>query len=393
MRRSTLGLILTLLFGFSFNGLLATALPLYLRDKGVSIVEIGMIFSAYYFVTQLLRILIGAIADRVGTRSLIRISGLTQALTVLVYFFSPFSSFFLIGKILEGISASFVRAIDKAIVYSGAMAEKRDIGKVAGSYSVFLWTGIGTGSFVAGVLIGFGYEYVFGLLVAISLSFVAISYLEPKKEKESLNGVFAHAFDWGKMGDKLRRITIIRTLEGFAWTLTTSFLLVIILKEFYGLSTELVGALLLLIYLMRAAAGYSYGQFISRFDAKSVFVACTLLSVIASCVAALVLSGGSELWYQGGNKEGGFLLFSVAIIANVVFMGIRAPAINKVMVLAAHKKELGKEISYSLLGYWVGMGLGDCFSGALADAGSFALPYFLASLAQLILAWAIWRFV
>ncbi len=382
MRRSTLGLLLTLLFGFSFNGLLATALPLYLRDKGVSIVEIGFIFSAYYFVTQILRIFIGALADRLGTRGFIQISGITQALTVLLYFFSPVSSFFLIGKILEGLAASFVRAIDKAIVYSGAMAEKRDIGKVAGSYSVYLWTGIGLGSFIAGILVGLGYEYVFGVLFLISISFVAISYLEPEKHKQSLKGVVRHAFDWKKMGEKLRKITIIRTLEGLSWTLTTSFLLVIILKEFYNLEPGLIGAFLLLIYLMRAAAGYLYGRFGSRFDAKKVFVVCTALTVITSAFV-----GGTIMLNYG------LPLFIFLIIANIMLTGARAPAINKMMVLASNKNELGKEISFALLGYWVGMGLGDAFSGALADSGGFAAPYFLASLAQLLLAWAIWKYV
>jgi hypothetical protein len=104
--------------------------------------------------------------------------------------------------------------------------------------------------------------------------------------------------------------------------------------------------------------------------------------VLSSALAGAVLGFGA-----------GIGLFLLAVGANVALMGFRAPAINKLMVLNANKRELGKEISFSLLGYWVGMGLGDAFSGALADSGGFALPYLAASAAQLALAWAIWKFI
>ncbi|MFH1470202.1 MAG: MFS transporter [Candidatus Micrarchaeota archaeon] len=382
MKRSTLGLIVTLLYGFSFNGLVATVLPLYLRDRGVSLAEMGVIFSAYYFVTQFLRVFIGAVADRIGHRSLIRASGFLQLATVLVYYLSPFNSLFLVGRILEGLSASIVRATDRAILYSGALTEKMDVGKAAAKYSLFLWVGIGLGSFFGGLMAGIGYEYVFGLLMILSLCFAWLARFEPKKRRESLRGVFSHAFSWQGVKLKLKRLAIIRSLDGVGWSLTTSFLLVIILKEFYGLGPEMIGAFLFVMYIARAFSGYAFGMFAEKVDERKFFIAFSLLMAVASAIAGGAIAFGL-----------GIIAFSLAIFAIIVFSGMKSPAFNKIVVLSANKNELGKELGLALLGFGLGQGFGDLFSGALAGLGGFAVPYFLAAVAQLILAWAIWKFI
>jgi len=378
MRFFALGVLLVFIFSFSFNGVLATALPLYMRSKEIGVVDIGLAYAAYPIIFQLLRVFFGALSDRMGAGLLLLASGVFQVLASAVYFFSPGPVFYGIGKVGEGIAASMMRGVDRRLLFSESNVF--GAGRVSGWYYAALWGGLGIGSFAAGYILLAGFEWAF-MLVAVVGAAIALSGLALRKERVAGRGrLIEHIRGLGGISWRIKRLTLLLFVDGVASSLVGSFVLVLLLKEVYSFSPERIGSFILIVYGVQAVGALALGWLADRVEAKGLYVASTL------GIAALLLVAG---WVAGAGLA--YALFLAAICTWKLFDVIASACVNKITVAHSAEDALGRDMNFVLTGYWVGASVGYAGVGALIAAAGFPAAYIVAggleaALAVLLLA-------
>jgi MFS family permease len=140
-----------MLFNAFFGGAFLVVIPLLLVENDVNITEIGIIFSVLPLIFTSLRINFAYVSDRIGRKGFFVLNAASRLLTNLIYYFSSSAMFFLIGKIMEGISNASFWSVNRAELY-------KNPGKRAkmSSYLLALNSiGDGTGRLLAGFLIAY----------------------------------------------------------------------------------------------------------------------------------------------------------------------------------------------------------------------------------------------
>ena len=377
MRRSTFGLLALFLFSFSINGLLDAALPLWMRSRGVTIAEIGVAFSVLPLVYQGLRLVFSAVADRIGVRIFLFLSGLSQLAALGLYYSAPSSLFYLAGKLFEGIARSALRGVDKQLVF--ADADAASAGRIAGNYSAMLWYGVGIGGFAAGVLLSsLGFGAVFALIALIATVFVLmpLGLVEERAERISMRELLAHALGFRGLGERIKRLTFVLLFDGLGRGLTTTFVIVLLFREFYGWETAWIGLLLLLYHVLAGFVSMRFGFVADRVENRRLFNALSL---------GLVLTLGASAWLVslGASAETAAAVALLLILMNISF-GWRSAPINRMAVLASEKANLGRDMNFVLTGFWLGKFVGIGAAGLLIQWYGYPSVLFSAAVLQLL---------
>ncbi|MEM4390084.1 MAG: MFS transporter [Candidatus Micrarchaeia archaeon] len=373
MRSVALGVLLVFAFSLSFNGVLATVLPLYMRAKGIGVVEIGLVYAAYPVIFQLLRVVFGALSDQIGVRVLLLASGMLQALTSAVYFFAPNALFYGIGKVGEGIAASMMRGVDRRFLFSESHIF--GAGRISGWYYAALWGGLGIGSFVAGYLILAGFEWAFAVIATTGMAIALVGLLLGKEKIERKEGIVQHLLNLRKVGSKIKRLTALLLLDGIASSIVGSFVLVLLLKEVYALSPEMIGSFLMIVYVVQAVGALALGRLADKIESKRLYAASTF------GIAALLLAAG---WIATAGLP--YTTFLVAICMWKLFDVLASSCVNKITVAHSAPHALGRDMNFVLTGYWLGASAGYAGVGALIAATGFPAAFFVSGALQAVLA-------
>jgi MFS family permease len=159
------------------DALVWVAFPLLFRSWGLSIVEIGLITSAYGFTWGLLQLVTGPLSDRVGRKWLITVGMWLCAFgIILVISVPPGLSGWLISAVIVGVGMAFLYPTLLAAV--GDVSGPRWRGTALGVYRFWRDTGYGVGAVWIGVIsdwfsLTWGF-YCTAFLVFLSGTIVAI---------------------------------------------------------------------------------------------------------------------------------------------------------------------------------------------------------------------------
>ena len=179
---------------------LAVLVPLLLLQRGISIVEIGLILSALPFIFLFARMIFAAIADQSGFRPFFVIDWLTQVASIVIYIFAGTPFWFLAGKVTEGLRASAFWAVNRTAIFYYARGKEA---KMAVRLSAVRTAGSAIGTALAGAIAAvFGLHYALLALLAASLfqGFPAVSLKPYKKGFVSIAKTFSLLLPFGKGG-------------------------------------------------------------------------------------------------------------------------------------------------------------------------------------------------
>lgn len=84
------------------GGIFGVVLPLMMKERGVSVVVVGLVFAALPFVMQLSRIVFATLSDFWGRKPFFISSGFLNIVSCLVFYFAHTPLEYLMGKVSEG---------------------------------------------------------------------------------------------------------------------------------------------------------------------------------------------------------------------------------------------------------------------------------------------------
>jgi DHA1 family multidrug resistance protein-like MFS transporter len=169
--RALLGCWLGTLGGCFALGMFITFVPLHAHDQGLSLGQIGLVFSLQGIANAVSRIPFGHLSDRVSNRSLLAVLGLTGvALCVAGYGISTTLAHFLVMAI--GLGFSMGLAFTSIGALTAEVVPPRSRGLAMGGYNSCIYLGMMLSAALMGGIIkkmgfagGFGLAAVVGLLV------------------------------------------------------------------------------------------------------------------------------------------------------------------------------------------------------------------------------------
>lgn len=137
-------------------GILDFVLPIYGRAIGADAVGIGLFFSVFFFMTVLLRPLVGVGLDRRGRRPFFLAGLVGYGVTMLAFAFSDRVWAIVLARTLQGIASAFLWLSARAITADVAAADDR--GRSMGRVEQFATRGG-----IVGTFLGFGVLFPLGI--------------------------------------------------------------------------------------------------------------------------------------------------------------------------------------------------------------------------------------
>ena len=285
-------------------GLLTFALPLYGRQLGLSIAQIGLLSSFALMVSLILKPLMGRTADRWGLKRSLVLALVVRSLLCLSYVFAavPWQLFVVRGA--HGASDSLRDpAVHALIAENGG---KRSMASTFAWYQTAKTSAGSVGKSVAGVLLATagGFSLTFGVAFALSLlPVIAVLWLVPSRPADAepeavVPTVAAAAPEPAPADGRPRRPGVLAfTGLGFLVSGTSSMLTAlfpIIATEYAGLSTAQAG-LLYLVTPVLAFSGPLWGWLSDRVS-RSLVLSFRSVTNIASALVYLFFPTLAGIW-------------------------------------------------------------------------------------------------
>lgn len=353
VNRKTLFSIVTILFWFSLYAYVPQLFN-YAKELGASYKLIGLIGGSYGLTQTILRIPIGIISDKLGSRKIFIIMGIMCAVisSTLVYIFpSPYS--LLWARLIAGIaSATWVNFTVCFINYYDIDESNKAVGVINADCKLGQLIAMFIGGFVA---IRFGVKAIFLLSIIISLISLFIGFFisEEKIKKENSITVSEYGFLSVLKDKRIIHISLLAALLQFI-TFATNFGFTPIIAANLGANNLQLGLLSTLFTLPQVIFSILANTVMTKkFGQKNSlllgFVLITTICFITPFVPKLSM------------------LFALQIIAgignSIVFSILMAMVINGV----------GKDVMTTTMGmfqaiYGTGMVIGPIVLGSLGDS-------------------------
>jgi len=295
--------------------ILSLLLPVYGKQVGASVVEIGLFFSAFSLVTVLLRPLVGWGIDRYGRRPFLLAGLLGYALTMLSFAFIDQVWSMVAARVLQGVSSSFVWLAANAITADLAGNARR--GRAFGSLAQASARGSIVGTFVgfavlsSGLTLG-GNEYALGGWPLLFLGYALVALiglacaLRGVSETRPAAGPRAsQPIAWSRNWALLLLVTLV---TGASWALVSP-ILIIFLQDRLAVGVDVLSWAFLPSALVWALLPSHLGRLADRFGRKPLMVAglvaaalsSLLIPSLTSVVALAVLWAFQALCYAAGD--------------------------------------------------------------------------------------------
>lgn len=278
MRRMNGGLVIyvfTAFFSFGY-GVTIPVVPLYAKSLDASYFIIGLIGAAYGFSYTLSAAPLGRLSDKIGRRSVLRLSASLAAFSSILYLASQSAFQLIFIRVLDGVScAAFFPSVEAAVTEREMKA-----GKAMGICATLYGVGFALASVFGGVLVDYvGYKLPFIVYLVFSLISLALTVLIPSTSKvlNVSSGVKCFEKDF-------KETLKIALSISFGY----SFILAMILYFFpvYGKALNwnatLIGFFLMVFWVSRVISFICLGLLSDRFGRKNILLSTLSLSAAAS---------------------------------------------------------------------------------------------------------------
>jgi MFS family permease len=342
--------------GFSF---MLPVIPLYAADMGATVAEVGLIVATISYVTALLLIPFGMLADRFGHRQLL-VGGLAVfTLAPLLYPLANTPEQLIWVRAIHGLAAAAFLPTAIALVIDLTPEAKR--GEAIGWYSASIQLGLMAGPITGGFLAGrFGFNAAFYGCSAVSLVGFVLAFSRLRAITHRPAAVSSRASSsWRWLGQPLAIATLLATLLVAAGSGTIGSYIPLYGRDF-GMTEADAGAIITAVYASSALLRAPAGRLADRIDRRILLIGGVALSAIAVSLFS---------FFHG---------LAQFIIIGIIFgigMGIAIPA--SLVVAADFSSASGRALSMAIptFSFQIGMAAGPTAMGYVAQMSGFKIMF------------------
>jgi len=335
-------------------------IPLYARDIGVSVGEVGLISSAFMLVASTLAIPLGLVSDRLGRRGLILLG---VALTTFASFLFPLAkslALLLVVNALAGLGSAAYSPSMTAFV--GDLSKGRSIGRNLGLYSTAMQVAMSLGPAVGGAVGEFtSYETTFIVSGAIASIALLLGVLAIPK---------GHGAEEGQRGWKLEvdihiaSCWVATVATSYLWGVSSSYLP--LFGQDLGLGTLEIGLMFAAQSLSNAIGRIPLGYISDRISPYPLLLAGLGLGTIVTATVTLLTSLASIM---GLMAAFGLAIGTVTLIATMTVS----------RNLPQRSRGIGMGIYY--MSFYGGMALSPAIMGQVIASTNYQIGFGLTSIA------------
>jgi DHA1 family multidrug resistance protein-like MFS transporter len=328
-------------------GIVTPFLPIYADQLGASSLEIGLVQAGFSISNVFMLPFIGRLSDRMGRKIFLTVGLSILTLASLGFIWAKNPAQLIVTRLFQGIGASSHLPIAQA--YIGDLTPEGGEGKWMGYFNAVVFSGIGSGPLVGGVLNDlFNVNTTFLVMAFLNLAALVATLIlvrEMPRKTASRGSLIAPLRSRIMQGVCAHRMTI-----GFGVSTFMAFV-PLFADVKLGLSTILIGLLLAIRTPVSLTQSY-FGNLADRLDRRALVVVGSIVAMVFS--ALLPFSGG--FWS---------LLFIYALV--VFGQSIATPASNAYVVEEGRTYGMGACMTIFMEALQVGNAVGPVMLGAVAD--------------------------
>jgi len=362
--------------------LFAVILVVYLLEvKGLSISEVGLVNSVYFFTVLLLDYPTGVLADIIGRKTCVCLGYLFQVFTPLLIMLGNSLWVLVLAEAIYGIGTVLISGAEEALVYDYAEVRSIDRALVAKAFSYMqMFTNIGmvVASLCSSILVSLSMDASFlaSSIIFLTAFSASLLYEEVVRSKpiQGSRGYINALIDGASIAvnDKALRLLLLVSVVGafpqtvfvLSWQPITAS----------SLEARLLGPVFLVFQLSAALGGFIASRVAKRNQATQYFIKIISLSLVIRFLVYLVIAttGGNTVVYIG------------MIILWELLFGLARP--YTVMV---NNRFIPSKYRASILSLFSSIGRGsfgvaNIVVSALFSNTGYYLPYLYTSIAYLI---------
>lgn len=360
-------LVATMFISMLGMGIVSPFLPLYAEQLGASNTEIGLVQAAFSITGIFTLLFVGKLSDRFGRKPFL-LAGLAIlgfSSIGMVYTSAPWQ---LIGmRLIQGLGASAHMPIAQA--YLGDITPEGYEGKWMGYFNAVLFSGMGAGPLLGGVLSdAFSIETTFLVMAVLNiLGFIAtVIFLKEMPRKVAVSR--EHSSFTAPLKSRVMVGVMVQRMTTGVGTSSLMAFIPILAASRLGLSSTLIGILMAMRTPISLLQSYT-GSLADRLNREWMVITGSLVAMAAT--ALLPVSNG--FWA---------LLFIYTVVT--AGQSYAMPAINAYVVQEGRTYGMGICMTYFMMAMQIGNGIGPIVLGYIADAFSLSSVFFTAATALFI---------
>lgn len=246
--------IINFLDAFSTSAV-SVLVPLLLLERGVGVVEIGLVVSMSPVIFVVSRSIFAAVSDQVGVRKFFVLNGATNVLTVLIYSLASTPLLFSVGKMVEGVRNGAIWAVNRTavILKRGRRRAPVEMSRIQAIRTAAAAVGI----ISVGVLLSeYSFEVVLVFFALIGFVLLGVTFLVEGGGRSSIRikEVFGQ-LDFRRRSDLLKRTSLVMVLQFVATSIPLTLVFPLFLKNI-EFSYWLIGLAIALYYSASAVTAF-----------------------------------------------------------------------------------------------------------------------------------------
>ena len=367
MQRGIQALLLSVFTAMLGLGIIGPIMPIYAQDLGATMVQIGLLSSAWSISRLIFTAPVGRLSDTRSKKKIIA-TGLGIYAIVSVFYTLAWDFTSLVSiRLLHGIGSAMSMPI--AMAYAAELAPEGREGRYMGTMTMAMFAGMGLGPLIGGSLTDmFSLSapfYVMGGLTALSLALTLLFLPEQNPRGASGQEGPRPSFKEVLSNRLLLGIFVYRSVNALGRGSIMGFLSLYMMMSLpeggLGLTATAAGLVLSTGQLITAILQRPGGELADRYDKARLIIIGALISVIGMAMFSFTDS------------------FWTVLLARLVFSAgsaMSVPALSAIAAIEGRKLGVGTTMSVLQSAMSLGMVAGPLMSGVLADMFSLR-PIFL----------------
>lgn len=367
MQRGIQALLLSVFTAMLGLGIIGPIMPIYAQDLGATMVQIGLLSSAWSISRLIFTAPVGRLSDTRSKKKIIAVGlGIYAIVSVFYTLAWDFTSLVSI-RLLHGIGSAMSMPI--AMAYAAELAPEGREGRYMGTMTMAMFAGMGLGPLIGGSLTDmFSLSapfYVMGGLTALSLALTLLFLPEQNPRGASGQEGPRASFREVLSNRLLLGIFVYRSVNALGRGSIMGFLSLYMMMSLQegglGLTATAAGLVLSTGQLITAILQRPGGELADRYDKARLIIIGALISVIGMAMFSFTDS------------------FWTVLLARLVFSAgsaLSVPALSAIAAIEGRELGVGTTMSVLQSAMSLGMVAGPLMSGVLADMFSLR-PIFL----------------
>ncbi len=317
------GMLSALILGF-----FEILFPFYLSYRGISLADMGLIFSISTLVIAFFRVFLGEYTDIYGRKKVYLASSALSATTKSIFPFSLGKIELAFNKFWDDLQDNLRISVHNVMFYENS---RKSFTKLFSWFTAgsFVLQAVGNLSLALFLVIS-GYSGCFFILVGIEIIkfILLLFYKEEKKQGLNKKMSFKEAYSF-KLGRDLKILALSAAVGNFGFGIAHGFLLPLYFAGKYGLDIaqiSLVTAIHRLVFLTSPLAG----KIMNRIGAKGTYIMATSVYVISFLAIGFITFPI-------------FIFVPIFLLHDILGGGIRMTATNFMVHTLVDERRRGRE--------------------------------------------------